>query len=168
MAEIDGITLVQRAAHTASQACADRTILVLGHDWQAVAAACDPLTGFMIRNDDYADGLGTSIASAVRALQHVADAVVITLADQPHISAEHVRALCAAWTGAADEIVATRYADTVGVPALFARSCFDDLLTLEGDTGARKLIRSGRFPVHEVTFEPAAADVDTPDDLDKL
>ena len=168
IAEFEGCALVQRAANTASQVCGARTVLVLGHDWQAVAAACDPHSGFMIRNDDFADGLGTSIASAVRAVHHVADAVLVLLADQPLISAAHLRALCAAWTGSADEIVATRYADTVGVPALFARGCFGELVSLQGDTGARDLIRSGRYQVREVTFEPAAADVDTPEDLDKL
>ena len=168
LADLDGVPLVQRATGTAAEACGDRTLLVLGHDWRAVADACDPLRGFMVVNDDYAAGLGTSIACAVRAVQHVADAVVLLLADQPLISAAHVRSLCSTWSGAADEIVATSYAETVGVPALFGRACFGELASLGGDTGAKQVIASGRFEVQSVAFEPAAADIDTPEDLAKL
>ena len=168
LAEYDGATLVRRAANTAAAACGDRTVLVVGHDWRAVSAACDPLRGFMVFNTDYADGLGTSIACATRAVQHVADAVIVMLADQPLISAEHLRALQSAWSGAADEIVATSYAGTVGVPALFGSACFSELLALSGDTGARRLITSGRFQLRRIAFEAAATDIDTPADLENL
>ena len=168
LAEFDGSTLVRRAITMATAACGDRTVLVLGHDWRAVADASAPLSGFMIRNDDYADGLGSSIACATRAVEHVAGAVVILLADQPLISAAHVRRLCDAWTGAGDEIVATEYSGALGVPALFGSSCFDDLAALQGDTGARRLLASGKYRVRGVAFEPAAVDIDRPEDLAKL
>ena len=168
LAEFDGRTLVRRATATAAEVCGARTVLVLGHDWRAVADSCAPLTGFLIRNDDYTSGLGSSIARATRAIRHVADAIVVLLADQPLITAAHVRELCGVWTGASDEIVATEYAGTLGVPALFGSDCFGDLASLEGDTGARHLMTSGKFQVQSIAFEPAAVDIDTPADLEKL
>ncbi|MDH3337557.1 MAG: nucleotidyltransferase family protein [Gammaproteobacteria bacterium] len=168
LATLNGAPLVQRVANVATVVCANNVLLVLGHDWQAVRDACNPFLGFVVVNDRYADGLGSSIASATRSVCHVAQAIVVLLADQALISAEHVQALCDAWSGADDEIVATAYADTVGAPVLFPRSCFAELAGLRGDSGGRHLLSDERFRLKEVVFEPAAVDVDTPDDLRRI
>ncbi len=168
LATLNGVPLVQRATNVAAAACKDRLVLVLGHDWQAVRDACNPCQGFLIVNEGYADGLGSSIAAATRSVRHVAKGIIVLLADQALISAEHVQALCEAWSGADDEIVATAYADTFGVPALFPRGCFDELAALQGDAGARRLMTDERFHLKKVVFEAAAVDIDTPDDLRRI
>lgn len=168
LVEIDGSSLVQRALEHALPACGGNTLLVVGHDWKAVIAACDPLPGFFLRNDAYADGLGTSIAQAVRSLQHVARAIIVVLADQALVTAEHLQALQTAWSGADDEIVATAFAGTTGAPVLFPRGCFGDLVMLGGDAGGRHLLADQRFTVRSIAFEPARVDIDTPDDLRQI
>lgn len=168
LAELDGVTLVRRATETATAVCGDNTVLVLGHDWRAVAAASSPMRGYLVVNTDYADGLGTSLAKAVQALHHVAQAIIVLLADQALISAQHVQTLHESWSGASDEIVATAYADTAGAPVLFPRDCFAELAALQGDSGGRHLLTDQRFRVRTVVYEPAAVDVDTPDDLRQI
>jgi len=168
LARIDGITLVQRSHDIAIEVCGSNTILVVGHDWQAVWEACQASEGFLVVNQEYDSGLGTSIAQAVRSVQHVADAIVVLLADQVLITSEHARALVAAWNGAHDQIVTTAYADTVGAPVLFPSGCFADLARLEGDSGGRQLLSDERFQVTEIVFEAAAVDIDTPDDLKQI
>jgi molybdenum cofactor cytidylyltransferase len=168
LAEIEDTPLVQRALELAVLACGRNTTLVVGHDWRAVIAACDPLPGFFVRNNDYADGLGTSIAQAVRSMQHAARAIIVVLADQAMITAAHLQALQKAWSGADDEIVATAFAGTIGAPVLFPRGCFDELMMLEGDAGGRHLLSDQRFSVRTIAFEPAAIDVDTPEDLRRI
>ncbi len=165
LAEVDGIPLVRRAISVAAEVCTERTALVVGHEWKSVSDACAPLPGFLIVNEKHTDGLGTSIAAAVRSVQHAARAVVVLLADQAMISAEHIQALCDAWSGADDEIVATQYADAVGTPVLFPRGCFEDLVMLQGDAGGRHLLSDDRFHVTKIVFEPAAVDIDTRADL---
>jgi len=166
--KLDGVPLVKRAMDVAAAACGHNVLLVVGHDWKAVNAACDPPQGFIVRNDRYHGGLGTSIASATRSLQHVAQAIVVLLADQALVSPPHIRSLCNTWSGTADEIVATEYAGTVGVPALFPSACFGDLMRLQGDSGARRLLSDERFQLRRILFEPASVDVDTPDDLRRI
>ena len=168
LATIDGITLVRRSHDIAIEVCGSNTALVVGHDWQAVWEACEASEGFLVVNQEYNSGLGTSIAQAVRSVQHVADAIVVLLADQVLITSKHVRALLAAWDGAHDLIVATAYADTVGAPVLFPSGCFADLAKLEGDSGGRQLLSDERFQVTEIVFEAAAVDIDTPDDLKQI
>lgn len=165
LAKVDGITMVQKAHGIAVQAFGANTVLVIGHDWQAVYDACQPLQGFLLLNPDYSDGLGNSIAQAVRAVQHTADAVVILLADQVLISVDHVLSLLAAWDGSQDQIVATEYSGIAGAPTLFPRGCFADLATLEGDSGGRHLLSDDRFQLNSLVFDAAAVDIDTPEDL---
>jgi molybdenum cofactor cytidylyltransferase len=161
----DGIPLVRRAMAAANEVFGDRTTLVVGHDWWTVKDVCEPQTGFMIYNDRFGDGIGTSIASGARSLRHVARAIIVMLADQPLITAGHLRALIDNWSGADDEIVATSFAESVGPPVLFPRACFDDIAMLEGDSGGKQLLHDERFRLATIQFEAAALDVDTPEDL---
>lgn len=168
LAEIDGVPLVQRATNIATAVCRTNTVLVVGHDWQAVVNGCGPLQGFLVCNEDYATGVGSSLATAVRTVRHVASAVVVLLADQVMIPVEHVQALCDTWSGAEDEIVATAYAGARGAPVLFPRACFDELVALRGDAGGRQLLFDDRYSVREIEFENAAVDIDTPADLRRI
>lgn len=166
--KVDGVPLVKRAVDTAAAVCGDRFALVTGHDWQSVRDAGLGKAGFLLRNENYADGLGTSLALGARAVRHAADAILVLLADQPLVRADHVRSLIDAWSGEGDEIVATTYDATAGPPVLFPRDCFDDLANLEGDSGGKHLFSDTRFRTTQIAFAPAAIDIDTPDDLEKL
>jgi molybdenum cofactor cytidylyltransferase len=165
---VDGVPLARRAMDAAIKVCGDRTALVVGHEWNTVKDACDPQTSFIICNDRYNDGIGTSIALGACALRHVADAIVVLLADQPLITPGHIQALIDTWSGIDDEIVATSFADSLGPPVLFPRACFEDIAALQGDTGGKHLLHDARFKVSTVRFEAAAVDIDTPDDLKNL
>jgi len=168
LAELDGTSLIARAVATANEACEGRTVVVLGHDAAAVAAELQGANGFVVVNERHGDGLGTSLAGAIKAVRHVASAVVVMLADQPGITAMHISELLGAWDGDAGAIVATAFGETQGPPALFAADCFDDLEALQGDSGGKHLFGDERFRFRKIVFEPAALDIDTPDDLRRI
>ena len=166
--ELDGQPLVRRAAALARAVCSENTLLVVGHEWRRVAAAADQQCQFVAINENYDDGIGTSIAVAAKSLAHTADCMLILLADQPLISEDHLHALLSAWSGDDEEIVATAFAGTQGPPVLMPRAVFSDLARLEGDTGARQLLENPDYRLTTVWFDPAAIDIDSPDDLDRL
>ncbi len=168
LATVDGEPLVERSARRAARACGERSVLVAGHEAPKVIAAANDYCRFLLVNDRYADGMGTSIALAARALSSVADALLIVLADQPLVTAEHLASLTEAWSGDDDEIVASRFDGLSGPPLLLPRGTFADLRSLEGDQGARVLLRDDRFRLKSIDFEAAAVDVDTPEDLASL
>jgi molybdenum cofactor cytidylyltransferase len=165
---LDGQPLVRRAADVARGVCGDRSILVTGHDSATVVAAAGDAPQFVIVNDHHEEGMGGSIALAARAVEHTADALLLLFADQPLVTARHVEALIAAWSGAEDEIVATAFSGTVGPPVLFPRGAFDALGALGGDEGAKRILRDPAFDLRSIPFEDAAIDIDTPADLEKL
>lgn len=161
--DFNGKALVRRAAELAREVCGENTILVTGHDSAAVANAAGDAARFLVVNDRHSEGMGSSIAAAAKAVSHVADGILLMLADQPLITASHLRALCDNWSGADDEIAATSFAGTVGPPVLFPPGAFPALAKLAGDRGARRVLQDTRYTVKSVDFEDAAVDIDTPD-----
>ncbi len=153
---------------TATVACGSRVVTVVGHDWATVLRLVNSDSGFVVVNEDYENGLGTSIAAAARACQKYADAILLILADQPLVTVEHLQVLINSWSGADNEIVATAFFDTQGPPVLFPRGAFLALCSLTGDQGARALFHDNRFSLKTVRFEAAAVDIDTPADLAAL
>ena len=81
--------------------------------------------------------------------------ILITLCDQPRVTAAHLRALLAVDA----PIVASGYAGIAGVPAVFAPELIPELLALRGDVGARAVIE--RHGAVVIPFEDAAFDVDS-------
>ena len=163
-----GKSLVRHAAELAREACGDRSILVSGHQCAAVARAARDAPQFLLVNERHNDGLGGSIALAAAAVSHVADALLLLLADQPSITAQHLRALIDGWSGADNEIMATAFWGTGGPPVLFPRGAFGALRKLTGDTGAKSLLDNPEFDVTTIPFEGAAIDIDTPADLARI
>ena len=109
--------------------------------------------------------MGTSIAAGMKALAAIdsaLDAVVITLCDQPFVSAELIDQLVQSYRATGSPIIASAYANTVGVPALFDRSLFTELLTMKADVGAKYLIKQHSEKVFQVIFPEGAIDLDTP------
>jgi molybdenum cofactor cytidylyltransferase len=143
-------------------------VLVAGHEWLAVVAACQPLLGFFANNTRHASGMGASIACGVRSVTGAADAALLLLADQPLITRSHLERLIATWRQSPDGIVATSFAGTRGPPILFPSRYFTELSELQGDQGARSVLTRAGAAVQLVAFGDAAADVDLPPDLDSL
>ena len=164
---IEGTTLVARAVSTARDVCGPRNVLVTGHDSSDVVAAAGDGMGFFVVNERFEEGMGSSIAAGVSAVSHVADAILLMLADQPLITADHLNAMVGAW-GGPDDIVTTSFADTQGPPVLFPRSAFPRLRELSGDTGARSVVEDWQFSVKTIQFDDAAVDIDTAGDLTRL
>jgi molybdenum cofactor cytidylyltransferase len=53
-----------------------------------------------------------------------------------------------------------------GVPALFDKTYYDQLLALPDDQGAKKILLQNRHDIWETDFPEGEIDIDTPDDYD--
>lgn len=119
----------------------------------------------VVENPDPSLGQARSLCHGVTLARELgAEAVLVALADMPRVTAAHVQRLLDAWRGP-DTIVASSDGVQPGPPALFGSARFEELLALQGDQGARDLIRAGR---HVVTSPAELVDVDTQDDLAQL
>ena len=168
LAEYRGKPLLQHALSAAQDACPGDVCLVVGHNAHEVADSAVGLADHVITNEDFATGIGSSIACGVRACREHADAILIMLADQPLVSSTHLAELVKRWTGKPNEIIASRFSGVSGPPVLFASALFDQLEDLHGDIGAREILRRSSSMLRTVEFAAAAIDIDTPEDLEAL
>ncbi|MDR7517062.1 MAG: nucleotidyltransferase family protein [Armatimonadota bacterium] len=160
-----GRPLLVRVVEAAWEGGCDPVVVVLGADADRYRPVLEGTPAAVVENPDHAEGMSTSIRAGIQALPEDTRAVVILLADQPFIDAGTVRRLREVYQTTQSKIVACRYGDVVGVPVLFDRALFLELLVLDGDQGARQVLRT--YPRHVVTVEippEAARDIDTPDD----
>jgi molybdenum cofactor cytidylyltransferase len=89
--------------------------------------------------------------------------------DQPRITACHLRKLLEMFDAQASAaMVASAYADTLGIPAVFPREVFADLHALTGDKGARSLLMQPSCPLFQIPFPGGEIDIDLPADLAQL
>ncbi len=154
---IGGEALLERAVRTAREAVCAPVVVVLGADAEWIRERCDLGDGLVIVNEDWEEGMASSIRIGVAAV-HGVDGVVLMTCDQPAVTAGHLRKLTA--TG---EITASAYAGRRGVPAYFPAAAFSALMRLTGDAGARELLRDAAT----ADLAGGELDVDTAVDLDE-
>jgi molybdenum cofactor cytidylyltransferase len=147
-------------------------VTVLGHYYDQMSAHCDTHKIPFILNDAYENGMSSSIQCGLTyLLSHYpqVNMVLILLADQPKINAEHISALLHKIRSSKYLMVCTAYSSTYGVPAVFKKEYFHELLALKGEKGAKNLIEKGVLN-HENTVlcEDGRIDIDTPEDYLKL
>jgi molybdenum cofactor cytidylyltransferase len=179
LVEIDGSPLIVRAISVALEAVPLEVIVVLGAYAEEIEAAVARDFGLgaepevaassrspirIVVNEGWAEGMGSSIRVGVEAVDASSKAAVLMLCDQPRVSTELLLSLAEALSDS-DGISATEYEGRAGAPCAFARAVFPELLKLQGDRGARDLIRDPARNVALVPFESAAADIDTQSDI---
>jgi len=165
-----GRPLVRVAAEAALAARLAPVLVVVGHARPEVEAALVGLPLHIVANSDFAAGQSTSLRAGVAALGPQVAAAVVLLGDQPFVTAAIVERLVAAWRAGRSPIVAPDYAGQRGTPVLFDRTVFPELLAIRGDQGARALLAADPSRVQIVPFDDPRplADIDTPDDYDRL
>lgn len=166
-----GETLLYRTVDGAVAAGCAPVVAVVGAESESIELDLGGTTAQLVRNLEWPKGIGTSIRAGIREalkLDSEMSAIVLLVCDQPFVSAQTITALRAKHTETRRPIVASRYAGTLGVPALFDRSCFDALLALPDRCGAKSLILSRRDQVAEYAFPEGVIDIDTATDYEKL
>jgi len=110
-------------------------------------------------------GLATSLKLAVSSLD--SEAVVIGLGDQPLLFPSTIDALISEHERSGASIVVPVRHGHHGNPVLFGRIHFPEIMSVEGDVGARQVIVSHHDAVREVEVddEGILMDIDTPADL---
>jgi molybdenum cofactor cytidylyltransferase len=171
VAEIAGKPMVRIAVEEALASKASPVIVVTGHQRDRVEAALSGLPVRFVHNPDFADGLGSSLKTGIAAVPAESDGAIVCLGDMPQVDAKLIDRL----TGALDSeqgalIVVPTIDGKRGNPVVWSRRFFHDLMTIEGDVGARYLIGHYAEAVAEVPVSGRGAflDVDTPDALSAL
>lgn len=166
-----GSPLVRHAAKAALGAGLSEVVVVTGHQARSVEGALEGLAVRFARNEDYAEGLSTSLKTGLAALGPDVDGVVVLLGDMPGVTSPLVRRMTAAYDPEAGaHVVAPVRGGRRGNPVLWGRRFFGELARVEGDVGGRHLLELHPEAVREIEAEDDGAliDVDTPEMLAAL
>jgi len=164
-------TLLQRAVSAAVQAGCIPVAVVVGAELDALASDLSATPATIVYNPEWREGIGASIRVGVQHLvqsSEATEAVILLACDQPQVNARTLTELIRIREATRKPIVTCAYAGTFGIPTLFDRTCFDELLALKGDQGAKALILSRRNDVETLDFPGGAIDIDTPADYERL
>ncbi len=168
----EGLPLVRRAAEAAAAVCTAGVTVVTGSERSKVEAALDGSGVHTVHNEHWREGMGTSLAKGADWLAGGAIAgdfsgVMVLLCDQPDIAVGQLEALERLWQNAPSLPAAAVFEGRVGAPAVFPVSWLERLSVLQGDQGARALLRTCN-DLQVLDMPEAVRDIDTPDDLSSL
>ena len=159
LVRLGGETLLERAVRVAGEAGCSPVVVVLGASAAAILSSCELGEARVIVNADWEEGMAASIACGVAAVEGEVDGAVVMACDQPAVTEAHLRALMAA-----GDMTASAYAGRRGVPAYFPAACFEDLMELRGDVGAREMLKTAAV----VELPSGELDVDRVEDLARV
>jgi molybdenum cofactor cytidylyltransferase len=158
-----GITLLERVFEIAKKVTKNTKIVVGNYSEEIIQLIDDKQV--ILHNPAAHEGMGTSIRVGVEAVKNEADAVLILLTDQPFVTFELLEKMIALYEESQAPIIACDYGEQLGVPILFDRQFFPELLQLSGDKGARAFLKNYPDQIKTISFPEGKFDIDTPEDL---
>ena len=166
LAELEGRPLLEYALSAMADAGLDPRVVVLGSGAEEIARRVDLHGAEPVVCERWEEGQSASLACALAELAD-AEAVVVTLGDQPRMAAAAIRRVIEARGDGAAAVRAT-YGGDPGHPVLLERDLIDRLRDVTGDHGARNLLLS--VNTREVPCDDLGGgeDVDTRAQLDAL
>jgi molybdenum cofactor cytidylyltransferase len=166
-----GGTFIKRIVAAAMEAGCAPVVVVAGEDSARIGLELSGLAVSIALNPNWQSGLGSSIVVGVRHAINLAadvDAALLLTCDQPFVNVAVLTQLIQLRVTSGKTIIASAYAETLGIPALFDRSCFPDLLGLQEDSGAKGIILARPHDVASFDFPAGEIDTDTVADYEKL
>ncbi len=163
---LGGRTIMEKVVDVALASKVNEVIVVLGYRAEEVANVLAGKPVRLVVNQDYARGQSTSLIAGVKAACPEAAALMFILADQPFLTTALINRLIEVYQTSACLVTRPVFKGRPGHPVLLDASLIPELLTLEGDTGAREIVARYRDQVVlvPVTDGTMLVDIDTPED----
>jgi molybdenum cofactor cytidylyltransferase len=164
LAELDGRPLLEHAIGAMLAVPAlERVVVVLGAGAEEIAGRVELGRAEVVVCEGWDEGIAASLRAGVDALAD-AQAVVVTLGDQPLVTPQAIAAVLDEFNAPAPAARAT-YGGRPGHPVLIKRELFDGVRRLRGDAGARDFLVATGVREVECGRLSRPDDVDTREDL---
>lgn len=146
-------------------------VLILGAHAEEIKKNINTGEYVVFINEEWEEGIASSIRKGVICslqIQPDLEHILFLLSDQPFVTSELIQELLDTHIQQGKIITGCGYNDTIGVPAIFSKQLFQELSLLEGDRGAKVLIKKHPDKVGFIPFDLGSVDVDEPEDYAKL
>ncbi len=160
--DANGESLLVRLVRDAAAAGCAPIVVVLGAHADDVREVLAETSVTCVDNPQWTEGMASSIRVGVdHVVESSCSAVLLLACDQPAVSATHLQSLLTEHQRSGARVV-SEYNGARGIPAVWPRADWSDLRALEGDRGAKALLR-GDEPA--IALALGALDLDTPEDV---
>jgi molybdenum cofactor cytidylyltransferase len=169
--KIGNESLLEKSIQTALDSAVEKIVVVLGADDKAVSESIKQFPVGVVVNENWKSGMGSSIKSGLNFLLESTPSlsgVIIMVCDQPLITNKHIVSLMALHHKKSKPLVASRYSNTYGVPALFTKKYFNQIRSLGDNEGAKKIIMTHEKELAVMDLPEGAVDLDTVEDVNKF
>ena len=166
-----GKTLLAHSLQIAIETQLQPIVTVLGANLDILKESIEPTNTTIVINQEWSEGMASSIRCGMEELVKIAPSiagVIIMVCDQPYVTAKLLTDLVEKHEDSSQPIIASRYNNHMGTPALFDKTIFALLLSLKGDSGAKKIMKSNLDWVETVDFPFGEIDIDTSLDYELL
>src|SRR5664279_179746 len=162
-------TFLQHIIDEAKNALLEPVICVTGYQSELITKSISGMEVSTVYNGHWPEGMGSGVSTGNRQLSLFdVDSVILAVSDQPHVSSDLFRKILDLKDQSEKGIVACSYAGTLGTPVLFKKDYFDHLKSLNGNQGAKNIVKKNLHDVCAVEFEKGSIDIDTKQDYKKL
>ena len=162
-----GETLVHRAVRLASATQPQKLLLVIGAHADEMREAVADLRVEILVNNDWQEGLASSLRAAVGALDESASALILGC-DQPALEQSHLQRLLSGAAGSASGCAATLHGAARGIPAMASAAVLREAHGLHGDSGLRGVLQQlSTDSLYLLEAAELEFDLDTPADVEK-
>jgi len=169
LAELHGRSLIQIAIDTANSSQVDYVFLVLGNSSSEILQNLRLGRAQVVLNKNYQEGISTSIKSGVANLPDDVSGAIVMVADQPYLTSHYVDLLIDGFRESPENIIALSSGGEARNPVIIPCSLLSVLEKLEGDEGARAVVKNNpKTILLEVSDPKVLVDVDTKASLLKL
>jgi molybdenum cofactor cytidylyltransferase len=165
LARLRGISLLRRTLTAAASLNGPRITAVIPRQAALYRREGRGMRVNWTVNARRAQGLSSSVRSGIAAARNSA-AILFMAVDLANLKSRDLERLVHRWQAAPRRLIARRIDRSGGTPLILPRRLYGRALSIDGDVGLRQLI--GQLPADQrvlVELPSAAADVDTPDDL---
>lgn len=147
----------------------ERIFIVLGAYAENIIETSNLNVSEVIEFKGWKEGMGSSLSYACAKILNEmnCDGILITLSDLPLVSGMDYQKMFDLFNSESD-IVATKANNSLGVPAIFGRDYFEELIALNGEKGAKPIINKYIQKVKVFENENASVDIDTLEDFSNL
>lgn len=164
-------SLLQHAVNAAIGTTIRPVIVVTGYNSDVLKKEMAGMNAVVVENEKWQEGISSSLHCGLDAVQKISadvDGIIFMVCDQPYLTTSIINSLLQRQHATGMPIVAARYEDKLGTPALFHKIFFNKLMELKGDAGAGKLIRQHEDQVSSIPFPKGIIDIDTQKDYEEL
>ncbi len=166
-----GKGLLQNTMDVALGTNIDPVIVITGANASIIEAELLTYLVKKVFNEKWENGMASSIKCGLAFAEQIVpdlDGVLLMVCDQPFVDEDLIKNLIKKQKESGTAITACSYEEVTGIPAIFHKSIFPEMKMLEGDNGAKNIIRNNKDKLVTFPFKLGKIDIDTKLDYENL